>query len=70
MEARGCYAVSDLQLGQREVVLSARELGLNLRPHEQVVSHLVLHSWLLDPQQSTPTQNFLQFLRGFYLREY
>ena len=33
MEARRCYAVSDLQLGEWEVVLSARELGLNMKRH-------------------------------------
>ena len=28
-------------------------------------SHLVLHSWLLDPQQSTPTQTFYNSSVGF-----
>ena len=50
-------------------MLSARELSLNVRPYvleiRQVVSHLVLHSWLLDPQQSTPTQTFYNSSVGF-----
>ena len=40
MEARRCYAVSDLQLGQWEVVLSARELGLKVRPHRNITSRV------------------------------